>query len=105
WLRARGRLYDHRLFHRVVIASGPLGFLAILLGWTTTEVGRQPFIIYGLMRTADGASVTPGSSIAVSLALFVVTYTVVFGVGAWYILRLMRAGPAAAPSPPSAGGT
>jgi cytochrome bd ubiquinol oxidase subunit I len=90
WLRWQGRLFDSRPFLETCTWLAPTGFIAILCGWVTTEVGRQPWIIYGLMRTADGVSITPGSSVAFSLALFVVTYTVVFGVGTWYLVRLMR---------------
>jgi cytochrome d ubiquinol oxidase subunit I len=90
WLRWRGRLYETRAFLHLCTLTAPIGFVAILCGWITTESGRQPWLVQGLIRTADGVSVTPGISVAVSLALFVVSYTVVFGVGAAYLVRLMR---------------
>src|SRR5690606_38502926 len=56
WLRWRGRLYESTWLHRSAIAMAPSGFIAVLAGWVTTEVGRQPFTVYGLLRTADSAS-------------------------------------------------
>jgi cytochrome d ubiquinol oxidase subunit I len=74
---------------------GPAGLLAVLAGWITTEVGRQPWIVYGVLRTADGASKIGAGPLALSLALFVVAYLFVFGVGIAYVLRLVRKGPQA----------
>src|SRR5262249_25204207 len=56
WLRYRGRLFDSPWFLWLCIAMGPLGFIAVLAGWTTTELGRQPWTVYGLLRTADSTS-------------------------------------------------
>ena len=56
YARVKGRLYDSRLLHHFALAMGPSGLVAVLAGWVTTEVGRQPWTIYGLMRTADSAS-------------------------------------------------
>jgi cytochrome bd ubiquinol oxidase subunit I len=68
---------------------GPAGFVAVIAGWITTEVGRQPFTIYGLMRTAESASPLAAPAVASSLIAFVLVYFAVFGVGVWYILKLM----------------
>jgi cytochrome d ubiquinol oxidase subunit I len=92
-LRWRGRLYDTRWFHRWALIMGPAGFIAVLAGWITTEVGRQPFTVYGLLRTADSISPIGMPGIASSLAAFVIVYFLVFGVGIYYILRLMTKPP------------
>jgi len=79
------------------VAVAPLGFAAVIAGWITTEVGRQPWVVYGLLRTAD--AVTPSLSsgdVAVSLAVYVVVYLVVYPVTLYYLLSLMRAGPTTA---------
>jgi cytochrome d ubiquinol oxidase subunit I len=68
---------------------GPSGFAAVLAGWITTEVGRQPYVIYGLLRTADAASPLDAPAVAASLLAFVLVYFTVFGIGVWYILKLM----------------
>jgi len=86
------KLYDWRWLHRAAVAMGPSGLVAVIAGWITTEVGRQPWTVYGLMRTAESASPLDAPAVAASLAAFVVVYTAVFGVGVWYILRLMAAG-------------
>lgn len=91
--RWRGRLYDWEWLHRAAIAMGPSGFVAVLAGWITTEVGRQPYVIYGLLRTADAASPLDAPAVGASLLAFVVVYFAVFGVGTWYILRLMKKPP------------
>jgi cytochrome d ubiquinol oxidase subunit I len=72
----------------------------VLAGWVTTEVGRQPYVVYGLVRTADGVSPIAAPAVASSLALFVLVYVVVFGTGIYYLLRLMRAEPAPIAEPP-----
>lgn len=94
-LRKRGRLYEARWFHWVAVATGPAGFCAILAGWVTTEVGRQPFTVYNLLRTADSVSPVPVHSVMSSLAAFVVVYLLVFGTGIYYTLRMMAATPGA----------
>ena len=93
WARWRGTLYEWRLLHRFALAMGPMGFVAIIAGWVTTEVGRQPWLVYGLLRTGDGVSPVGAPAVATSLLAFVVIYFAVFGVGIWYILRLMSAPP------------
>ncbi len=69
---------------------GPSGFVAVIAGWIMTEVGRQPFTVYGLLRTADSASPLDAPAVGASLLAFVVVYFAVFGTGTWYILRLMK---------------
>lgn len=95
WLRRGGRLFVNRAFLHAAKWMGPAGLAAVLAGWVTTEVGRQPWIVYGVMRTADGASPHPPEALSLTLALFVVSYLFVFGVGAAYVLRLVRKGPQA----------
>jgi cytochrome d ubiquinol oxidase subunit I len=89
WARLRGRLYDSAWLHRAAVVMAPSGFLAVLCGWITTEVGRQPFTVYGLLRTADSAAPLEAAAVGASLLAFVVTYFFVFGAGTFYILRLM----------------
>jgi cytochrome d ubiquinol oxidase subunit I len=93
WLWWRGRLFTTRWFLKPVGHAWPLGFVAILAGWFTTEIGRQPWVAYGILRTADAASPVSAAAVAVSLLLFFGVYTVVFGVGIWYIRRLVAKGP------------
>jgi cytochrome d ubiquinol oxidase subunit I len=93
WLRWRGRLFAASWLHRAVLVMGPSGFVAVLAGWITTEVGRQPWVVYGMMRTAEGVTPTLAGDVATSLALFVIVYFLVFGIGIAYLLRLMSYGP------------
>ncbi|RYZ07307.1 MAG: cytochrome ubiquinol oxidase subunit I, partial [Comamonadaceae bacterium] len=92
-LRRRDRVYTARPFLRFALAMGPAGLLAILCGWFTTEIGRQPWIVYGIMRTADGVSAHDAGQVGFTLALFVVVYIVVFGAGTLYLLRMIGKGP------------
>lgn len=91
--RWRGKLYEAPWLHRFALAMGPSGFVAVLAGWTVTETGRQPFTVYGLLRTVDSASPLDAPAVASSLLAFVVVYFVVFGMGVLYILRLMAKPP------------
>ncbi|UVE17148.1 cytochrome ubiquinol oxidase subunit I [Pseudomonas sp. LS44] len=93
WLRWRGTLYESRAFLHLVVWMGPSGLIAILAGWFTTEVGRQPWVIYGLMRTADAVSQHGVTQMSVTLVSFVLVYFVLFGIGISYMLRLVRKGP------------
>lgn len=95
WLRARGRLYTQRRFLQACIALSPAGIVAVIAGWVTTEVGRQPFTVYGLMTTAESVSSVAAEAVGASLAAFVVVYFAVFGAGAFYMLRLMSRVPEA----------
>jgi cytochrome bd ubiquinol oxidase subunit I len=92
-LRWRGRLYDTRWFSIVCAFSSPLPFLAILAGWTVTETGRQPYVVYGLLRTADAVSPVASAAVFGSLALFVIVYTVLLIAFFFYATRLVLRGP------------
>jgi cytochrome d ubiquinol oxidase subunit I len=87
--RARNRLYDWTLLHRAAVLMSPAGFLAVIAGWVTTEVGRQPYTVYGQLLTADSLSPLAAPAVATSLAVFALVYFTVFGVGAAYLLRMM----------------
>jgi len=93
WLWASRRLDGASWFHKAALAMSPAGFIAVLAGWVTTEVGRQPYVIYGVQRTADALSPVGAGSVAASLAVFLVVYAIVFSAGALYILRLIHRGP------------
>src|SRR3990167_1344518 len=93
WLRARGRLFQSRAFLHLAVWMGPSGIIAILAGWYTTEIGRQPWVIQGLMRTADASSGHSFAQMSLTLILFVVVYFALFGVGIGYMMRLVRKGP------------
>jgi cytochrome d ubiquinol oxidase subunit I len=87
--RLQGRLFTSRWLHRAALAMGPSGFVAVLAGWVTTEVGRQPFTVYGLLRTGDSLAPVAAPAVGASLMAFIVVYFFVFGAGTFYILRLM----------------
>ena len=91
--RAAGKLYEWRWLKRFAVMMGPAGFIAVIAGWITTEVGRQPFTVYGLMRTAESASPLAAPAVGASLIAFVIVYFAVFGMGSWYLLRLMSRAP------------
>jgi cytochrome d ubiquinol oxidase subunit I len=100
YARARGTLYESKSLHRFALLMAPSGLIAVLAGWITTEVGRQPWTIQGLLRTAESASPLAAPAVAVSLLAFVVVYFAVFGAGVVYILRLMAKPPMAFESAP-----
>lgn len=89
WARYRGTLYTSNWLHRAALVMGPSGFLAVLAGWYTTEVGRQPYTVFGLLRTSDSLSNIDAEAIGASLIGFIVVYFFVFGAGTFYILRQM----------------
>ena len=94
YLSVKGRLEENRLLLWAIFLSFPLPFIAILTGWFTAEVGRQPWTVYGVLRTAD--SVTPfltARAATISLIVFCAVYTFIFAFGVFYIHRLLRAGP------------
>lgn len=88
--RVQGRLYDSPLLHRAALVMGPAGFVAVLAGWVTTEVGRQPYTVYGLLRTGDSLAPVAAPAVGASLLAFIMVYAFVFGAGTFYILRLMN---------------
>ena len=87
--RMRRQLYDATWLHRAALIMAPSGLIAVLAGWITTEVGRQPYTVYGLLRTADSAAPLAAPAVGASLVAFIVIYFSVFGAGTFYILRLM----------------
>jgi cytochrome d ubiquinol oxidase subunit I len=89
----RKRLFTSKPLLRYALAMGPAGLVAILAGWITTEVGRQPWVVYGVMRTADAVSAHSLEQVALTLAIFVVVYFLVFGAGTVYLLRIIGKGP------------
>jgi cytochrome bd ubiquinol oxidase subunit I len=93
WLRWRKRLFDSGGLLRLAILMGPSGFVAVVAGWITTEVGRQPYTVYGLLRTTQSVSPIDVQAVAASLVAFIIVYFAVFGAGAFYILRLMSKPP------------
>ncbi|WP_375691369.1 cytochrome ubiquinol oxidase subunit I [Pseudooceanicola sp. LIPI14-2-Ac024] len=93
WARWRGRLYTSPWLLRSAVVMGPSGFVAVTAGWFTTEVGRQPYTVYGLLRTADSASPLGASAVGFSLIAFICVYFLVFGSGVVYLLRLMARPP------------
>jgi cytochrome d ubiquinol oxidase subunit I len=103
WLWWRKKLFETQWFLRIVGYAWPIGFIAILAGWVTTEGGRQPWIAYGILRTAEALSPVSAGTVAASLTAFVL---VVFGIGIYYIRKLIRGGPkgaaVAAPVPGTA---
>ncbi len=87
--RFRGKLYEDTWLHRAALLMGPSGFIAVLAGWITTEVGRQPYTVYGLLRTSESLSPIDAPAVGASLIAFVIVYFIVFGAGIFYLLRLM----------------
>ena len=86
-------LFDTKWFQILCMALTPAGFLCVLSGWFVTEVGRQPWVVYGFMRTAEAISPVPGSSIALTLTAFILVYGFIFGAGSYFILKLIAKGP------------
>ncbi len=93
YLRARGRLYGSTKLLYAAVAMGPAGLVALLAGWVTTEVGRQPYTVYGLLRTSESISPIAAPGVGVSLAAFAIVYFVVFGTGLMFTLRLLAQPP------------
>ncbi len=89
----RGTLFQTRWYLYVMAQTWWTGFVAVIAGWVVTESGRQPWIVQGLLRTADATSPVPGATIAGTLALFVLAYGIVFSFGIYYINRLIAKGP------------
>jgi cytochrome d ubiquinol oxidase subunit I len=94
FLRFKRRLFDSIWFLRLCQWVAPLGFFAVLAGWITTEVGRQPWTVYGLMRTSNSVSPSlTGTDVVVSLALYFVVYLIMFATGIAFMAGLVRRGP------------
>jgi cytochrome d ubiquinol oxidase subunit I len=93
WSRWRGRLYTSRPLLWFALLMAPAGLIAILAGWITTEMGRQPWVVYGVMRTRDAVSNHSVLALSASLALFIVMYFAVFGTGVSYMVKLIARGP------------
>ncbi|MFN6785843.1 cytochrome ubiquinol oxidase subunit I [Proteus mirabilis] len=92
-LRKKKRLYHSPLFLRFALLMGPTGLIAILAGWFTTEIGRQPWVVYGLQRTKDAVSAHGDIQMSLSLLVFILVYFSVFGIGYFYMVHLMKKGP------------
>lgn len=93
-LRLKRRLYDARWLHCAMAAMTPAGFIAVLAGWTVTEVGRQPWTVYGMLRTAQSVSPQIGwQTVAWSLGVTIVIYIVMFSIGLYYLIRLLERPP------------
>jgi cytochrome d ubiquinol oxidase subunit I len=103
--RFRAKLYDDRWLHRAAIVMAPAGFVAVLAGWITTEVGRQPYTVYGLLRTSESLSPIDAPAVGASLIAFIVVYFIVFGAGVFYLVRLMRRPPDSVDEPLGEGPT
>jgi cytochrome d ubiquinol oxidase subunit I len=99
WLRHRRRLFDTPWFLGLCTAMGPLGFVAVLAGWTTTEVGRQPWTVYGMLRTAESTppSLT-GKQVLASLLAYMAVYLIIYPSAFYIAARLVRDGPAVVPA-------
>jgi cytochrome bd ubiquinol oxidase subunit I len=93
WLLWRGILFETRWYLRIVAHGWWAGFVGVAAGWVVTESGRQPWIVYGLKRTAEASSPLAASTVATSLVLFVLVYGIVFATGIYYINRLIAKGP------------
>jgi cytochrome d ubiquinol oxidase subunit I len=103
WHRWRGTLFAARWLQRAAVAMGPAGFVALLAGWFVTEAGRQPYTVYGLLRTADSVSPLAAPAVASSVAAFVIVYFAVFGAGIFYLLRMVGTPPQLHEPAPEAG--
>ena len=101
WLRLRRQLYSTRWFHWLATAMGPAGFIAIVAGWTTTETGRQPWTVTGLLRTAESVSPVTLPEVATSFAVIIFIYAVVFGAGIRYLLHMAATPPEPGEAPPA----
>lgn len=99
WLWWRGGLDASRLFQRATVAMAPAGFLAVLAGWVSAEVGRQPWAVYGVLRTANAVSPLTGAQVGSSLLAFMIVYAIVFTAGVLYIMRTIRRGPGSGERP------
>ncbi len=95
WLRIRKQLFDHPLFYRLCVLIAPFGFISSIAGWLVAETGRQPWIVYGMMRTANGVSHVPMNQVMFSLMMFIVVYGLVFSFYLFFLIKLIQKGPEA----------
>ena len=93
WLRWKKDLFSSELFLRAALAMGPAGLIALLAGWVTTEMGRQPWVVYGIMRTKDAVSNHSALAITITLTAFIILYFAVFGMGVAYMMKVIAKGP------------
>jgi cytochrome d ubiquinol oxidase subunit I len=97
YLRWRGQLYTRRWFLITLVIAMPLGFIAIITGWIVTEAGRQPWVVYGAVRTADAASPLVAAHVGLTAILFTVVYASLLAGFLWFFLRIVLQGPEPAP--------
>ncbi|QBR03902.1 cytochrome ubiquinol oxidase subunit I [Paraburkholderia pallida] len=102
FLRRGGRLYQVRWFHWLTVFMGPTGIISLIAGWVTTEAGRQPWVVYGILRTSEAVSPIQAQSAGLTLLIFIMVYFLVFGTGVYYILKLISRGPDHSDTVPSA---
>jgi cytochrome d ubiquinol oxidase subunit I len=93
FLYYRKRLFDTRWFQFWCIVMSPSGFIALLAGWFVTEIGRQPYTVYEVLRTSESISPVIGPQIAITLLAFVIVYSSIFGTACYYIIKLIKKGP------------
>src|SRR4029077_16620455 len=105
WLRVQRRLFSTRWFLRALVIMTPAGFIATIAGWYTAETGRQPWVIWGILRTADAVSPVPSGALLSTLIAFVLIYTLFITAFLIYTLRMIRRGPEAAPDQAEASGS
>jgi cytochrome d ubiquinol oxidase subunit I len=103
--RMRGKLYEWAVLHRLAVMMGPAGFIAVIAGWVTTEVGRQPFTVYHALRTSESVSPIASPAVTGSLIAFVLVYFGTFVSGATYIVKLMAKPPSTHETVPEAAPT
>ncbi|MCP3709273.1 cytochrome ubiquinol oxidase subunit I [Paraburkholderia sp. CNPSo 3274] len=92
-LRRGARLFEFRAYQWLTVIMGPMGIVSLIAGWITTEAGRQPWVVFGVLRTRDAVSPVTAQSAGVSLLVFFMVYVLVFGTGVYYILKLIYSGP------------
>jgi cytochrome d ubiquinol oxidase subunit I len=93
YLRSKGTLFSNRTFLTAAMLMTPSGFGAVLFGWFTAEIGRQPYVVYGHLRTADAVSPIATEAVGTTLIIFIIVYAFVFGFGSYYLAKLLRRGP------------
>ena len=87
------KLFTAKWFQYWCVLMSPAGFIAVIAGWFVTEIGRQPYTVYGVLRTSHSISPVIGEYVALSLMTFVIAYSFIFGAGVYYIFKLIKKGP------------